>query len=413
MTERLYYDNPYLKEFTAIVTASGREGENCWLRLDRSAFYPTSGGQPHDTGRIVFDGGMAAVTGVEAEEDGDVRHAVDRLVPVGARVRCALDWPRRFDHMQQHLGEHLLAGQIARAVQGHTIGLHIGRDDATIDVTLPGGATRLPEAAWLAIEDAANRLVMADLPVRCWFPAPKELAALPLRKQPSVTTHVRVVAAGDVEMVACGGTHPDTTGQVGMVKVLGAEPVRGKMRVHFVCGMRALRAFRTHLDAAGRAGQLLSAQVSELPQAVQRLRDRLSDSERALRGMQAAAALDALTARLDAAEPLPSGWQVLAHTVPGADMELLSLLAGAALERNPRAIALLHGQSAGRDTFVFACAPHGAADMAQLLRAAGLRGGGRADFARGSAPAGADGAALLRKAQAAVIAQLAERGVSE
>lgn len=404
MTKRLYYDDAYLKAFSATVTGWGNDDSGSWLTLDQSAFYPTSGGQPHDTGTLSFDGGTVQVTDVVVDSAGELRHYTDRTVPAGTMVQGSIDWPRRFDHMQQHLGEHLLAGTIARIAKGYTIGLHIGDEDATIDVMLPGGAVSLPAPTWREIEDAVNGIILEDLPVRCWFPEPEELKRLPLRKAPAVTEHVRIVAAGDAEMVACGGTHPHTTGQAGLVKVLHTQAARGKMRVHFVCGMRSLRVFQRTLMSAQEAGRLLSAPLEDLPLAIQALKERLSASQNDLARLRRETALTALLAQLGDTDNSPAGWRVLARVMPHADMDGLSALAGEIVV-HPGVIALLAGNADERSVFVFACSPDVPHDMSVLLKATGIRGGGRHDFARGSGEAGTDAECLLALAQQAIPAK--------
>ena len=219
MTERLYYDDAYLTEFDAAVECC-REGESGWLvRLDRSAFYPTSGGQPYDTGTL----NGARVTDV--------------------RVHGTIDWPRRFDHMQQHAADHMIAGRLWSRFGGVTIGLHESDEVSTIDVQMPDGRTHLTDEEIRAVERDVNERIQRDVPIRCWFPSAEELKILPLRKKPTVSEHVRVVAIGDDEMVACGGTHPSTAGQIGLVKIVSVAPARGKMRVGFVAGMRALNDY--------------------------------------------------------------------------------------------------------------------------------------------------------------------------
>lgn len=256
MTERLYYDQSYLREFDAVVTAA-RDGS--WVALDRSAFYPTSGGQPYDTGKINWDGGTAAVTDVEADASGVVWHRVSALPPLGNPVHGAIDWERRWDHMQQHAGDHMLAGAAWQLLGGVTIGLHLGEETSTIDLDMPDGRTHLTAEEEKLLEDTVNRRVQQDDPIRCWFPAPAELALLPLRKQPTVADHVRIVAMGDYEMVPCGGTHPATTGQIGPVKILSTAPARGKMRLCFVAGMRAVRCFQRAMSCADQVSAALSA----------------------------------------------------------------------------------------------------------------------------------------------------------
>ncbi len=409
MTRRLYHEDAYQTSFTARVTAAGADENGNWLALDQSAFYPTSGGQPYDTGTLAFAGGTAKVTNVLADDNGQVRHYTDAPIPVGETVQGSIDWPRRFDHMQQHLGEHLLAGTIARMAQGFTIGLRIGAEDATIDVTLPGGKTDLPEDIWQEIEETVNRQITENLTVRCWFPDDNELERLPLRKDPTVQEHVRIVAAGDVEMVACGGTHPNTTGQVGLLKVLFAQPARGKMRVHFVCGTRSLHVFRTAYNAAQATGALLSAPMEEVPEAVQRLKERLSQSEGTLNRLRRETELAQLQAQFDQIKPDPTGVRVLAHLLPDGDMETLSTLAGD-LTAQSGAVILLAGTAGERPAYVLARAGDVQHDMNALLKAAGIRGGGKPDFARGSGEAGSDPEELLKQIVQSIAAIATESG---
>ena len=229
MTDRLYYENAYLTAFDARVTrVSARDGRQ-HIALDRSAFYPTSGGQPFDTGML----NHARVTDVFVDEQGEVWHETDGMFTVGDAVHGEIDWPRRFDHMQQHAADHMIAGAIWRMFGGVTIGLHESDEISTIDVQMPDGRTRLTAEEVARVEWDVNCHIQRDLPIRCWFPEPDELAALPLRKKPTVQTHVRVVAIGDDEMVACGGTHPSSAGQIGLVKILSVLPARGKARVSF------------------------------------------------------------------------------------------------------------------------------------------------------------------------------------
>ena len=142
--------------------------------------------------------------------------------------------------MQQHAADHMIAGRIWSRFGGVTIGLHESDEVSTIDVQMPDGRTHLTDEEIRAVERDVNERIQRDVPIRCWFPSAEELKILPLRKKPTVSEHVRVVAIGDDEMVACGGTHPSTAGQIGLVKIVSVAPARGKMRVGFVAGMRAL-----------------------------------------------------------------------------------------------------------------------------------------------------------------------------
>ena len=159
--------------------------------------------------------------------------------------------------MQQHAGDHMIAGAIHRLLGGVTIGLHVGDEVSTIDVAMPGGATHLSAGDVRRIERDVNEHIQRDVPIRCWFPAPDELRALPLRKPPTVAEHVRVVAIGDDEMVACGGTHPSSAGQLGLVKIVSATPARGKLRVAFLAGGRALDGLLPLFRRRARGGRAL------------------------------------------------------------------------------------------------------------------------------------------------------------
>ncbi|MBQ9211241.1 MAG: hypothetical protein IJ153_06010 [Clostridia bacterium] len=279
MTDRLYYENAYLLQFEGKVIAQ-REEKGIWLALDRSAFYPTSGGQPYDTGEIRWSRGAVQVTDVEVDQEGVVWHQVTGKIPVGENVQGRIDADRRRDHMEQHGGEHMLAGALWEKLGGTTIGLHLGKEDSSIDVQMPDGRTHLTEDEIQMLEDTVNGRIRLDAPIRCWFPTDEELQTLPLRKAPTVTEHVRIVAMGDFEMVACGGTHPSSTGQIGQIKILSAVPSKGKIRVTFVCGQRAEKLFQVYMRSAHKAGNVLSCPVVKLASSAGELKARLAEAER-------------------------------------------------------------------------------------------------------------------------------------
>ena len=385
MTERLYYDDACLTEFDAVVTDCAQQDGRYIVRLSRSAFYPTSGGQPFDTGRI--DG--AAVTDVYVGEDGDVYHAVDRPLAAGRAVHGVIDWSRRFDHMQQHAADHMIASAIWRRYGGVTIGLHIGGDMSTIDVDMPGGATHLSPGQIAEIEADVNAHVQRDVPIRCWFPEPDALKALPLRKPPTVAEHVRVVAIGEDEMVACGGTHPATAGQLGLVKIVGAAPARGKLRVSFLAGARALRDYQSKYEIAQAASGLLSTAVENLPAHVAALKEALKRAEFELGRFRRDALLDEVERALPDLPRLPGGAAVAARVVEG-DANLIKD-AASRLIRRPGMVALLAARTEGdRGMFVFARSGDVDLHMGRLLsdacRPFGGKGGGRPDFAQGGGP---------------------------
>ena len=377
-TERLYYDNAYLRTFDAQVLSVREDG---WAALDRSAFYPTSGGQPYDTGTLKTEKITARVTDVQVE-DGVVWHKTEPVLAPGDAVHGEIDWPRRLDHMQQHAADHMLAGAAWQLYGAVTIGLHVGHDVSSIDLTMPEGRTHLTREEADALEDLVNRRVQQDDPIRCWFPGPEELASLPLRKQPTVKEHVRVVAMGDYEMVACGGTHPGTTGQIGPVKILSCAPARGKMRLTFVAGMRAVAYLRRAARCADEMAAAVSADYETALEALRRERENAAAQRKDIGRRLTLAALQAVRTQ-------QTGHVFAAH-LDFADPDTLLLVAGEII-RDPEAVVLLSCPRKEQRMLVFARGSAAGTDMARLLKASGARGGGKPDMAQGSAP---DGAAL-------------------
>ena len=385
MTNRLYYSDAYLKRFKAqVLRCLPQEAGNSVVYLDQSAFYPTSGGQPFDTGTL---GGLP-VTDVFVDEAGDVAHVVQGCLHPGDAVEGLIDWERRFDHMQQHAGEHILAGCVFRQLQGHTNGLHLGHSDSSIDVDFPDGCTQLSDAALYALEDDANAHIQADVPIRCWFPEAEELAGLPLRKPPTVQNHVRVVQIGDDEFCACGGTHPSSAGQIGLVKILDARPSRGKLRLSFVCGRRANLSYRAYLEAAKQLSAILSADIDHLPQAASEALQKLKDAQYHLNAERALHAVEKLSAVL-AEAPVVNGIRIVCHCFDGIDAHALQQCASLASEKE-KTVALLGSKTESGCLLLFARSGDVNADMGLILREACARhsgkGGGKSDFARGSAP---------------------------
>lgn len=381
MTHRLYYENSYLKNFDARVVSCQKAEDVYLITLDRSAFYPTSGGQPHDTGSI----GPARVVDVHSDEAGEVIHTVSLPLDIGQSYACAIDWPRRFDHMQQHGGEHILAGSLLELFGGFTHGLHIGAELCTIDVTMPDGRMKLSQEELRQLGILANSRVQSAVPIRAWFPSADEMKALPLRKEPTVTENVRVVMVGDFECVACGGTHPGNTGEIGLILPLSASPARGKLRLSFLCGMRSLRHAQAVLSAASQAGAALSVPAEQLGQAAEHLRDEQSALRLQLASLKKENTAYHAQNLLSGAQALPGGIRLIAASLPDPD----SLRDAAAyLTGQDDVIALLSARDdTGAQRLLFARSQNLSQDMAALLRACGAKGGGKPDFAQGIAQA--------------------------
>jgi len=380
MTERLYYDNAYLTEFDAQVLACRPNGSNFDVLLDRSAFYPTSGGQPFDTGEL----GTARVLDVNVA-DGEVWHTVTAAQNVGETIHGKVDWERRFDHMQQHAGDHMIAGALHRMMGGVTIGLHISDEISTIDVAMPDGTTRISDEEIRRIELDVNDHIQRNVPIRCWFPSEDELGALPLRKKPTVREHVRIVAIGDDEMVACGGTHPASAGQLGLVKIVSVAPARGKMRVAFLAGRRALTDYFKCYEAAHAAAELVSANVKNLTAGVAAMHEKLRSTEFELMKIKKEQLLSRAQRFVEEAEVLRDGTKLVARFVD-ADTMLLRELVSKLIEQ-PGVIALLGAKNGDQAIYVFGRAADVNVNMGTLLsdsaRPLGGKGGGKPDFAQG------------------------------
>ncbi len=383
MTNRLYYSDPYLTWFESrVVSCIPQSDTESIVYLEESAFYPTSGGQPFDTGTL----GDLEILDVFVDDSGDVAHRVKGTLCPGQTVTGQIDWERRFDHMQQHAGEHILAGCLHRSFGGHTIGLHLGHADSSIDVELPGGATRLSNEELHFLEDEVNARIQADLPIRCWFPDSEELAALPLRKPPTVKEHVRVVQIGNDEFCACGGTHPSSAGQIGLFKLTDARPSKGKLRLTFVCGKRANRLFASCMDTIKSLSAIFSVPPENLSQAAEETVKKLKDAQYRMEKEKARRAMELVEGDLKTAS---EGTAIVKRLFDGLGTDALLEAANCVTSR-PGAYALLGSRQEQGTLLLFARSQDAAGDMGKLLQACarrfGGKGGGRPDFARGSVP---------------------------
>ena len=376
MTERLYYENSYLWQFDAAVTSvkNGKRPGEWEVTLDRSAFYPTSGGQPFDTGVLSYGKVKAKVTDVEVDAAGEVIHTVDKEIPAGTAVHGEIDDVRRTDHMEQHGGEHMLAGAIWEKLGGTTIGLHLGQTESSIDVAMPDERTHLTDEEITMLENTVNERIRMDAPIRCWFPDEEELKKLPLRKAPTMTEHVRIVAMGDFEMVACGGTHPASTGRIGLLKIISAIPAKGKIRVSFVCGGRAVSLFQTYMRYADKAGAALSSPVEKLSAAAAELKYRLSEAEKRANRLETREIL----AKMEEAEEDLKGVTLCVITLPETDGRAVTAAVSEYIVTKGRAVLLAAGER-----LTFARSADVKIDMNELIKRV-ARGGGRPDMASGA-----------------------------
>jgi alanyl-tRNA synthetase len=381
VTERIYYTDPTCIEFDAtVVSASTSDGRSVVV-LDRTAFYPTSGGQPYDTGSL----GDAKVTDVLDLDDGVIGHVVSAPIAEGTRIRGRVDWPRRFDHMQQHTGQHILSAAFDRLHRGRTVGFHLGPVLSTLDLDKVLGAEALAAA-----EQEANRIVWENRPVSIRFATPEEAASLRLRKEPTRSGPLRVIEVEDFDRSACGGTHAARAGEVGIIALRSWEKFRGGMRLEFVCGGRALREFRVLRDAVAGSLRYLSVAPQDLPSAVGGAQAENKDLRRAMRDLGERLAGHEASALVQRARQIGPA-RVIVEALDGWDQAGLKALASAAASQ-PGVVAALVS-AAGPALVVIARAPDVGLDAAAVLKALvqqfGGKGGGKPDLAQGGGLAGA------------------------
>jgi alanyl-tRNA synthetase len=384
MTERLYYTDSYQREFQARVTATSADGSTIYL--DRTFFYPTSGGQPFDTGSL---GGVPVIDVVD--EDDRIAHVLAAPLPAGqsvvdAELTGAIDWTRRFDHMQQHSGQHLLSAIFEEAFRLHTVSFHLGAESATID--LDGGPPegRLLDARILAdAERLVNEAVFANRSLSVQFEDASQ--AQGLRKASERGGALRIVSIEGLDRSACGGTHVRATGEIGVILLRKVEKIRQSMRVEFVCGGRAMRRARADFEALSKVAQLFSASLDEAPGMVATQLEAAKAAEKSRRKLE-----------LDLAAY--QGKELYTDTAPGPDgvRRALQRLERGNLE-DLRAVAqnfTAQPQSVFTATLsdppsvLLATSADSGLDAGKLLKTAlteaGGRGGGNPRIAQGSVP---------------------------
>ena len=366
-TVKLYYENAYTQDFTAVVESCEAVKNGFAVTLDRTAFYPEGGGQPADHGTL----GEARVLDVH-EKDGVVTHLCDQALSEGAEVSGRIDWVRRFDHMQQHSGEHIISGLLCSTFHCDNVGFHMGADVVTIDYNAP--------ITWeqaLEVERRANAYIWADHPIRIWYPSAEELAALPYRSKKELTGAVRITEFPGADRCACCGTHVSSSGQVGLLKLLSCQKFRDGVRLELLCGQRALDCLAAGWEQARQIGQALSVKPQSAFAAVSRLQEELLS-------------LKEKTARLEEAD--------FAHTAAqyrgaGSVLHIAEPLDGDGARRLCDAIAKAAGGRcavfAGQDGDYRYAVIESGGDLRQFIKdmntALHGRGGGRDGFAQGSA----------------------------
>ena len=378
MTERLYYSDSYLTEFRASVVECAAGGNK--LYLDRTAFYPTSGGQLFDTGSI------SGVAVLEVMDEGErVAHILD--APVAAdEVECRVNWPRRFDHMQQHSGQHLLSAVFHKLFGIATLSVHFGEESSTIDVQ----ASSLSAAQIRAAERRANEAVWENRPVTVSFAENSD--ELGLRKASERAGLLRIVSIEGLDRSACGGTHVRATGEIGPVLIRKLDKIRGVARVEFLCGLRALGRARADFDALSGIAQSLSAPLDETPALVSAQMESLKSADKERRRLENELGAAIGRELYDATPPDAQGIRRVVKrlesgAVSGPSLDQLRAIAQGFCAR-PRAVFV--GAVEEPPAILMATSPDSGLDAGKLIKAAltevGGKGGGAPRIAQGSVP---------------------------
>lgn len=387
MTDRLYYHDSFLYDFDAEV-AEIPDSKRPAIILNRTAFYPTSGGQIFDTGVISTADAELKVTEVADTEDGRIVHYLEAPIKdlqPGTRIHGQIDRIRRRDHMQQHTGQHVLSAAFIRLFGMHTVSFHMADDYCSIDLDKPAVSKTQIEQA----ERLANEIILENRPVDIRFVTRDEAASLGLRKvPPAERDQLRLIDIRDFDVSACGGTHVNHTGQIGCILLRKTEKVRQGVRVEFIAGQRAVATARRDYTALIEAGALYSSHIYDVPQQVRKsldeirtLRKEREQSQEELAAAQAAALL--------ADTPESNGRKLIVRNFADRDLNSLKLLAQKLTRLAPNAIALLASTSP-QPSLVFAQSPGLPFDIGALMKQAmstlGGRGGGSKDMAQGGLP---------------------------
>ena len=385
MTDRIYYTDPLVTTFEATVlscTPLAAASSQSTVVLDTTAFYPTSGGQPFDTGTL---GGRAVLDVVDGD-DGVITHIVDAPLEPGAKVTGVIDWARRFDHMQQHTGQHILSAAFERTCGARTESFHLGTTSCTIDLAREVSPAEIAKAETLACD-----IVFENRSVRVRFVSEAEAATLPLRKDPARTGTLRLVEIDDCDLSACGGTHVPATGRVGVIAVSGWERFKGGSRIEFVCGHRAVASHRRLRDVVSGLQRQLTVAPHEIGAAIERFQAEARANQKTVRQLRETLAAHDAGPLAAAAEDLGAFRRVIV-TREGWDLAALKTLA-AAIAAHPRCVAVIIGD----DTPVPVVAARSAdvtfdagAWIKEITAALGGRGGGRPELAQGGVAASVD-----------------------
>jgi alanyl-tRNA synthetase len=400
VAERLYYDDSYLCTFTARVTDireyARRDGQSQWqIALDRTAFYPSSGGQPNDTGTLAATARsgaelVAEIYDVSEDDDGEVWHTTRKPLLAGTEITGAIDWPRRLDHMQQHSGQHLLSAVFHEELGARTVSFHLGEAVCSIDLTVDSAEQQAGILeAFASIEQRVNRHIAENLPVSVRTVSNEEaralLAAGQVRKLPPREGPIRLVEIPALDLNACGGTHVRALGTIGALLLRSPERVKKALRVEFVCGQRAVSAARADFLALSTAAGALSVKRDDVPAAAARLLGENKAAAKAQQQLREELA-NHQAVQLAVEERIDRGLRLVRRSFADRDADYIKLLASRLVASVPQTAAIFLSTMQEPCALVLACSKSLACECGERLRQAlaplGLRAGGSSDMAQ-------------------------------
>lgn len=381
MNQKLYYNDAYQQSFIAQILKQDRDTEgNLYVTLTETAFYPTGGGQPHDTGTL----NTISVTNVE-EVDGEIRHFIAEELHT-KEVTGQIDWQRRFDHMQQHTAQHILSAAFWDHFNIPTIGFHLGKESVTIDLDTPSLSSEIADHAL----QIANQIVFENHPIHIQWMNLEEAKQLPLRKEPTMTENIRVVMIENYDYNGCGGTHPRYTSEVGPIHITGWERNKGGIRLSFVAGWRALQLMSSHQQIMKDISNQLNSSEKDIPNKVKQLLTSNKENEKALQTMKEKILFIEANDLLQHAKETHVGALVSACFTERSIQEIAKLSA-MITEQNEQSITFFVTQNGQNLQCILTCGKEVAANMNTILKSAlptiEGKGGGNPKSARGGGKA--------------------------
>ncbi|MDN7226626.1 DHHA1 domain-containing protein [Planococcus sp. N064] len=372
MTSRLYYEDSELSQAMVNIVASGEDENGTYAVLDQTCFYPEGGGQPSDTGYI----GEVRVVDVQSVKD-EIRHYTADPLPTGS-FKAEIEWKRRWDHMQQHAGQHVLSAVLDDHHHLKTASFHLGEERVSIDLN----ATQISNIQLQQAERAANEIIRKHLPISTQWVSDVEAQTMALRKPPAVSGEIRLVKIDGVDLNACGGTHPKNTADIGMIKIIGTEKAKGGTRVYFLCGNRAMDHFNLLLDQTNELVQKLNAPLADLPTAADALLREKAEQDKEMKELRT----KLLEAEAQMIQP-ESGSGIIQQVFSGRPVKEVQQLARLAVAQHPEAVLLF--LIAEDESIRFVCAKGEEAEgnmktvLQELLQLTDGKGGGNAELAQG------------------------------